>query len=181
MNDTITKLIKLGLYNEFKSAMEIIASEIVKLESEWDKDALNTETLNYDSSKIYNIELNFRAGNYGNNKQIYLNDLEDSHLHPDAYYEKNKQKYLNDLEDNYLQPARGYSISEVNGISFGVIRWNPWNRLKGRNNFFSTKDYDEYMEKVESIDFYCFHGKTPQEILDILDKTEEHKRKLSLI
>lgn len=140
MKDTIEKLKDLNLLHIFELAIEIIAREIIELESEWNITRLNSIGLHYNPKKTQTIKENRPIHNTINN-----------------------QKYYNDLEDIYLQPAKEYyTISKINGISFGVISWHPEKKLKGRNNFFSTEDYDEYMKKVKSIDYSCFHGKTPQ-------------------
>ena len=83
-----------------------------------------------------------------------------------------------------LHPACKYRMTDKRhnkGISFGVIDWSHLNMLNGRNNFFSEEDYNEYMEKVESIDYSCFYEKTPKEILDILDETDKFKSFLKTV
>ena len=61
------------------------------------------------------------------------------------------------------------------GLNFGCVTWNLYWFYKGPKHFEgynennSTK-YDEYYNKFTNINFSCFYGKNPKEILDMLNE-----------
>lgn len=268
MKDTIEKLIKLGLFDNFKKAMEILVKETDKPRTEWDINKLNFEGLKYKDeyswvpeSRINDRDCRYGCQNCGLNfgcVEWHLYRFYKGPKHFEGYNENNSTKYdeyynkftninfscfygktpqeildiieklreLKDTKDTIeklieldlynkfwlamktiaseiesdwnirllgmngltyyrtksirgklmkLHPACKWSITNKRwdkGISFGVVKWSHINMLKDRYNFFSKEDYNEYMEKVKSIDFCCFRGKTPQEIVDKLDKID---------
>lgn len=63
------------------------------------------------------------------------------------------------------------------GLSFGCIKWHLYTYAKGPRHFegFNENDftkYNEYDNKFSDINFSCFYGKTPQQILDILNEVK---------
>ena len=166
MINTIQKIKEVDLFDEFKSAMEILVRETNKPQIEWDDGELNCDGLKYNPDFYRDIHINHVKGYYKDKNEEYLSDLALCVLEPASNHtETFKSFYSNSYKDD----------CEMSGLDFGCVKWNPYLNLKnayefeGYNQDDSTKYY-EYINKLTDISFSCFHGKTPQEILNILNE-----------
>lgn len=166
MNNTIQKLKEVDLLDEFKSAMEILVKETTKPQIEWDVGELNCDGLSYNPDDYENFHDALISGEYKDKHEEYLKELSYVSLHPaSGNTETFKSFYCDDYHDDY----------QMSGLDFGCVSWNPYLNLKGAYEFEGyneddSKEYYDYLDEVTDISFSCFHGKTPQEILTILNE-----------
>lgn len=163
MNDTIQKLKEVDLFDEFKSAMEILVRETTKPQIEWDTGELNCDGLSYNPDDYANFHDSCQDGYYKDKQEEYLNDLNIISLHPAS---DNTEYFKSGYSDSY------HDDCQMNGLDFGYISWNPYLNIKKAYDFDNSKAYYDYLDKVTDITFSCFHGKTPQEILTILNEVK---------
>lgn len=160
--NTIQRLKELGLFDNFKKAMEILVEETDKPQHKWDNNKLNLNGLKH-KPELYRFK---------------------SEEYPDINYYWNMDPASLNTATEYFEAFKPFysdNDEKMSGLDFGCIKWNPHLKLKEADNF-ATYDsyikgefeYDfyshyQYIKKVIDISFSCFYGKTPKEILDILD------------
>ena len=168
MNNTIRRLKELDLFDEFKSAMEILVRETSKPQIEWDYSELNCDGLRYCPVFYRDFHDACKDGFYENLHQEYLDDLDRVSLKPASDNTKTfKSFYSNSYHDDY----------QMSGLDFGCIEWNPYLNLKRAYEFEgynedNSKAYYDYIDEVTDISFCECYGKTPQEILTILNEVK---------
>ena len=169
LEETIKELKEVDLFDEFKSAMEIIVTETSKPQIEWDDGELNCDGLKYNPDDYRNF--------YENKKEGYYDDKPDEYLEDSSAFvglelaSSNTETYKSFYCDSYHDDCK------ISGLDFGCITWNPYLELRGAYDFdgYNENDstaYYDYINKVTDISFSCFHGKTPQQILDILNEVK---------
>lgn len=160
--ETIKKLKEVGLFDDFKKAMEILVEETKKQQIEWDIKKLNFNGLKH-------------------NHETYRWKLE---RYPDLKYEYDVDLAELKTASEYFETFKVYYSDDdfkMSGLDFGCIKWNLHTILKKEDNF-ATYDsyikgefeYDfyshyEYINKVTDISFSCFRSKTPREILNVIE------------
>ena len=165
--DTIQKLKEVGLFDNFKKAMKILVEETNKERFEWGDEELNSAGLTYNPQEYEEIHDSWISKEYEHEDDYYV-DLDSVSLQNAS---ENTETFKSFYCDTYHYDYR------MSGLDFGCVKWNMYDNLKGAWEFEgydeedSTKYY-EYINKVTDISFSCFYGKTPQEILDILNEVK---------
>lgn len=185
MKKTIKEMINLGLYTYFYSSMQTLVENNNKPQEEWDNKEFNSNGLEYNYNDYKELKEAFDNGELDEVEVVEY--LELAGIRRSRY---NKETFKSDYYNGYKRDFM------IDGLDFGFVIWNPRLILKDYNDFikkeesvdvlpnYETSDYDNendynneyskgdyytYIEKVLDVDYTCFYGMLPKQILDILN------------
>lgn len=188
MKKTIKEMINLGLYTYFYSSMQTLVENNNKPQEECDNKEFNSNGLEYNYNDYKEMKEAYDNGELDEIEEVKYFQL--GGIHRSRY---NKETFKSDYYNGYKRDFM------IDGLDFGFVIWNPRSILKKYNDFikkeesvdvlpnyemgdyyyendlndddnkYSKGDYYNYIERVLNVDYSCFYGMLPKQILDILN------------
>ena len=144
MNNTIQQLKEVGLFDDFKKAMEILVEETDKPKHKWDNNKLNLNGLKY----------NHESYDYDRWSKEYFETFK-------VYYSDDDFK-MSGLDFGCIKWNLHLKLKEEGDFA----TYDSYIRGDFEYDLYS---HDEYINEVTDISFSCFRSKTPRGILNVIE------------